>query len=344
MYKFKLLALLLVGLAFTTCLAITLSYSVPVAWDPYFHLGIAEVWARGECGMFSELPMRINHMPYPPLFHLMLVPSVWLRQQYTFVRLLQCVFYPLIIGSSMLTVWKHKGKKPAVITGMLLMSCVGVFDDGFQVIPQALDMMLLPVAFHFFLTEKKLPFVAVCTLMIYNHGIASAAYIGGLVLMTLIENRKKQFFSIISLSLPVMVPLLIYIPPALSGTWGGFTDTKVEMTFWQNPLLLTLWYLGPLAFAIPLVAWKSFHWNELARYDKALVLTVYVLFLPMIVVWPDRCLSHSAVPLSLIVAPKLANWKHRKALYPILAVTFVVFQTMPWVWLVTRDFAIGHPW
>lgn len=338
MDRFKVLALSLLGLAFTVCVAISLTYSIPIGWDIWFHLEIARVWARGQNGMFSRLPMTVNRMPYPPLFHLFLVPSIWLNLEILFTRILQTMFYPLILASSMWLTWKHQGKQASIITGVLLMSCVGVFDHGFQLIPQALDLMLLPLAIHAFVQKNKFTFVLVSTLMIYNHGIAAASYVGGLVLLAILEKRKVEATSVISLSLPIIVPMLVYLPPAMS-RWGQLSDTLVEIAFWQNPLLLTVWYLGPLSLAIPLAIRESLRFNKLGDFDQATIITLYSLLI-MLLPWPDRFLSNTALPLAYLASSRIVKWRHRKILYPLLITTFIVFYSMPWVWLITRDFAI----
>jgi len=59
-------------------LAVSLYYLAPIGTDIHFHLAIARSWAKGELGMFSELPLRVNKMPYPPLFEELFATSTYL--------------------------------------------------------------------------------------------------------------------------------------------------------------------------------------------------------------------------------------------------------------------------
>jgi len=71
--KFKNDTWLILGLVSVLSVSVALSYPVPIGADIRFHLEIARVWASGMNGMFSDVALNVNKMPYPPLFHWLLM-------------------------------------------------------------------------------------------------------------------------------------------------------------------------------------------------------------------------------------------------------------------------------
>lgn len=354
MNKLEVLGFVLIALALALVLAISLVYTVPVGWDPYYHLEIARIWARGEVGMTSSFVMNSIGYPYPPLFHFILVLGVWLKNEFLYIRILQSFFYPLGLGLSMWLMRKHVDPKSALFCGILLMSSIAYFDRLFEAIPQALDMILYPVVMHFFLTKRKIPFIIVCTLMIYNHSVAAILLLSGLFVLTVTEKRNDSFW-IGTLSLPILIPSAIFLPQAWL-FWGQDPiNTQQELAFWRNPGFFSAWYLGALFPSLFLALYYALNKLQqklepfspprklsLDRFDKANLLTIASL-IPMIIPWPDRFLCYVTMPLAYLTARHLtqrSSSRTRRAVTPLIIVAFIVFQSILWMWLITRNYYI----
>lgn len=338
MNSWKFGCFVLIALAFTLTTAISLRYNRPVGWDAYFHLYIANDWANGKIGMFSNITMNVNYMPYPPLFHLLLVPSIWLRLGFEFARFLQIIHYPFVLIASCWLLKKHYDWKTAFYGTTLLMANIGIFDYTFQAIPQALEMILYPLILHAFLSMKKKWFVGLSTAMIYTHGLASVSFIGGLVLHAFIEKRKKEALAIIILSLPIIIITGLYLPPAMA-RWGKMLDDEVEKMFWFNPLLLSATYQGLLIFGWAVSFYDAYHWRKLTQFQWSCILTIMTLLL-MLLPWPNRFLGYVAMPFAYLMAPKMAHSKIWKVLLIPLFITFAYYYFIPWLMLATNDFIV----
>lgn len=340
--RLKMTAFLLVGSAFTLALATSLTYTVPIGWDIHFHYRVAEAWSRGEVGMWSEIVLKVNRVPYPPLFHLLLVPFLWLHLEYEFTRFLQAVFYPLAILTSTWLMWRHNGKQAGTITAMLLLSSTALIDGAFQVKPQSIEIIMLPVATHFLLEKKQLPFILVSTLLIYTHGLASVAVLGGLFVYGLFNRWKKETLAIALASIPIIIPSIAFMAQAIQ-KWGPTGDNPQERGFWTNPLIFTVWYIGPLVAGFAVALYNVWKWRRLERFDKTSTLTLLSMTL-MLPLWADRWLQYATVPLAYLLANKVARIPDRKTkiVYVwILFLLFLFFYGMAWYWLATRNFYVA---
>lgn len=335
----KLLAIFLVGLAFALTTTVSAVYTIPIGADIHFHYRVAQVWAYGGNGMFSPYVFEINKFPYPPLFHWLLVPSVWIGCEYEFARVLQVLFYPLTLATSMWFMWKKSGKEQALLSGMLLLSCLSLIDGCFQVKPQALDMMLLPLITYFFLENKSWQFTALSTILVYNHGIAAFIILSGIFLYGLIQNKRdKKIWATILLTLPILAVSILYLPGAFS-MWGATTDTPQEQIFWTDPLF-SVKYLGSLIIAVPIVAHNLLQWRSLSKFEKTMMFTVAGLLL-MFLPWADRFLQYIVLPFSFLTACYVAKSKWKHVLIPLLIVVFAFYVVIPWFWLTANGYYIS---
>lgn len=317
--------------------AIFLVYQAPIGVDVQFHLKIAEVWARGEDGMFAKIALDTNKIPYPPLLHWILVPAVLLNSEILYAAVLQIFFLPLAVASSMFLVWKHYGRQAAMLEGLLLLGSFAFVDRAMQVNPQALDLMLLPLAFYTFLKKDRDGCVIVSLLMILNHGIVGLAAIGGMLLLQLHRKDYKTllYFSLSSLS--ILGSQLWYLPQALARMSSGF-ETLQEAQFWNNPVVFTVLYqrLITVGFLIGLIL-TLYHFDKHKPLDdmtKLSLATIGTLAI-MLPFWADRFVQYSTIPLSLLIIGQVVRSKPRQKelwQYGIL-LCFIAFYAAMWLWL-----------
>jgi len=315
-----LVSIMLVETAFTLSLCASVVSGAPIGVDYRFHLAVAEAWAKGLNGMFSEVVMRVNHYPYFSVLHLLLVPNVWLGCSDLFAMFLQVFFYTAIFGTVLLMALGHDGANGAMWSGLLLFGCMAFTDSAIQVRPQTLDMLLLPIALGFYLSGKKTSFLASTLALAYNHGFASLVLIWVLYLVKLRDRQWLKTTILFGvLILPIMIPSLLYLPGAFS-KWGGTDASSQETLFWQSPLLYSLFYLGALSLGFPVFLNALAKWRSQDGYARALCLVVAgsLIMLPL---WPDRWLQYQAIPFALLTANWLTKRTRRETV--LLAVPLV---------------------
>lgn len=319
--KIDVALILLVGLAASLTLAVSLYYTEPVGWDIHFHYSVARIWAAGGNGMFSDIVMQTNKMPYPPVFHWLLVPAVWFGVEWEFARALQVLFYPLALATSMFVVYKaRESKQQALLTGLFLVSSFGFYDHAIQVFPQSLDAVLFPIAIWLYLKKDKPWWLVAAGLMVWSHGLAALALLGGLAMLSLKEHYK-QFLAFAGISAPVVVSSLIFLAPALA-RWSG-VDSQSEASFNSNPVTWTLWYLGvPLSLILIFVVYRVWKNKTADKLDWISIATLLTL-IPLGIWWHDRYFAYAAMPLSYIAAKATANTKQLKP-YIILVLLILV--------------------
>jgi hypothetical protein len=252
---------------FIFAIAVGIFVTYPVGADIHFHIHVATIWASGQNGMFSTYVMAINHFPYPPIFHWLLVPSVWLGIPLLFAKILQVIFYPMSIATAMYLMRKHCGNEAGLLVGLVLLSSIGYWDRSLQIIPQTFDTLLFPLILHFYLAKKQLAYIASSLTLVYGHGLAAISFIGGIVLLAFFQHRRKEALAIVTLTAPQVLLSLFYFQGIMT-TWGGLDDTPQEIVFWANPVLYALWYLGPLLMPIVLLISKIrvTEWQSLRYY------------------------------------------------------------------------------
>jgi hypothetical protein len=324
--------------------AIALHYKAPIGADVQFHLKIAEVWARGENGMMSTLPMTVNKLPYPPLIHWILVPAVWLGAELAYAAFVQALLLPSALAASMFIMWKKIGAEAALIGGFLMMGSFAFTDRAGQVNPQALDFILLPLAMLFCIDGRNLDranlgFIVTSSLMIWNHGVVGAAALGGLFVWKIWKKDFKPILASLIMSLPIIAVTLSYLPSALISMSGGFENLQ-EKFFWQNPVLFVLDYQRLIAVGFPLALLRIVRRknDELTQVSLLSLGAMGVMILP----WADRFFQYSTIPLSFIVVPSIIRNNLKIKLIAIYAITiaFCILYATMWVWLMWNQYDV----
>jgi hypothetical protein len=328
--------LVVVALALTVATAIT--YRSAVGVDVVFHVAIARIWASGQDGMVSSLVLSTNGIPYPPLFHWLLVPSVWLHAEGAFTLALQVVLYPLIVAIIMFVVKKLRNTEEALLTGLLLLGSLAFYDRAAQVIPQAIDMLLFPLLVYCHLKDKRWSFVTVASLMIWNHGPVALIFIGGILLRQL-PKKWKIVLAITLITLPIWAITLPYLP-GLARVSTGF-QTDQERGFWTSPTF-TLIYLGPmLTFSLLFLFENVKNYRKLDELDKSMLWTAASLLI-MVAPWADRFLQYLTIPLALNAARHMNN-SRLKFLFYTLVITQAIFFCLYEFLLITEGTYVAIP-
>lgn len=326
---------------------IAMWYQYPIGVDVHFHLRIAEAWARGENGMFSEIVMRINKMPYPPLQHWLLVPVVLSGDTYFFTAVFQMCLLPIAVATMTYALWKiDDNKYSAVFAGLLVMGSFAYLDRTLVVSPQALNIIFLPLAMLFFVKRKLKLATVFATAMIYTHGVVGICLLGGIWIKALKKRKWLYIILPIILSLPVILPTLPYMVTGWNRMSGG-AENDQERGFWSNPLFFTLSYLRfPFAGFFGAV-YLVYEWrkgrrhenNEVVELQKIAILTLLATSI-MIYPWADRFVQFSSIPLSMILATQFSASKKRNTWFRVVYFLFLFMYAALWLWLAAGSYTV----
>jgi hypothetical protein len=299
------------------------SMSIPLGTDVHFHFSVAEVWARGENGMFSQVVMGENLFPYPPVFHWLLVPAVWTGTQLVVGRVFQTVLPFGIFLCTCLFVSRHVGPKACAVAGLVLISSVGFTDGAIQCRPMGLSMLLLPFVFHYLLSENGRGFVVCNSLVGYTHGVAGLASTWLLMLRGFL---CKKTWKTALLAVLFLVPLAVVSVAYFGGAvdkWGGHMDTYQEYLLFTEPLSMLPYYAGVSLLGWLFVVLVLARWNGASEFSKTLTLSLLGLTI-MIPFWADRFLQYSMISLACLVGVGVSKDKRLVAAFvPMLAVLAV---------------------
>lgn len=310
---------------FTTA-SITAQY--PIGSDyPNFHIKIAELYANGENGMFSPLVFEVIRFPYPPIFHLLLVPSVWLGFPNEMGLALEIILPAVSYLSFLLLVRKFRGENAALLGGLILFASTSYMDGVFQPRPNSLDLALMPVMLLFFLTDKPKSYLATAALMVYNHGAAAAAATYTLPLHKL--KQPKLLAATILIILPIAALTLYYFSGALT-TWSGHDENLQEPLIWSSPLTFIPKYAGATLLGFIAAAAIIPQWKKTDLFDRTLILMLAGLTI-MIPLWADRFLQYAAIPLAALAASYfIKKPKLKISIYGLALFLFIYYMVMMW--------------
>lgn len=328
-----------IALSFGLSLVISLYYPIPIGADFHFHMKITKLYRQGKLAMLEPDILKVNNLPYPPLFHFMLILVVE-------PRILQALFYPLALTASTFLVWKIRGTREALYTNILLLGSTAFFDRSIQVIPQAIEIILYPLATYYFLKGRNIPFVLVSLIMIYTHGLPALLLICPFILYCFINKREQyEGGKGVFLSIFGFIPFAAFtIPYLLQGlTLHSGIQNPQELAFLQNPAIFTLYYLGlplPLLFLFAFVQ-HSIHW-KITPLHKIAYYTLISLS-PLLIFWPDRFFTYASMPLAFLGAKFLDSLKLKsmRAFFLIIVGFFAIYgYAEKWLWLLTNSYHV----
>lgn len=331
MNKLDLKYLLPVLLAGIFTISLSVVYLQPIGQDVWFHQSIADYWRRGELGMFSPPAMTVNKMPYPPLLHWLLIAVPPL--------ILQILFLPVAVASMMLIYWR-RDKLLALLVGATVIGSYAYVDRLIQVNPQAITMILLPLALYSVIRRQDKLLIVVSTLMIWNHGLVAIVCLGGVFLHLLIRRQWKPLLWILVFSTPILISTLYYLPAGLQHFSSKFENLQ-EAQFWTDPLFTPLYQRLP-ALGFPLAAYLVLKKREiLSDFDKINLMTLGTMAL-MIIPWSDRFVQFTTIPLAFLIVNWLprTSWKKKELWQYGIVLCFLLMYATLWLWLVADLFYI----
>lgn len=300
-------------------LASTLT-SIPIGTDIHFHYDVARQYSIGKFGMFSDIVFETNLFPYPPIFHVLLVPSIWLNIEYIFAKLLQIVLPFLIYASTVIFMRYHTNQKTALITALLLTSTVGFVDGTIQARPQGLTMIFIPIALHMYLRNNSNGYAIFSGALAYIHGAAGLVNVWLLSLYGFTKKHWKGTFIKLALIVSPIILITVYFFGGAISKWGGVMDTYQEYLVFTQPQTMIPYYSGMTLIGWVYLAYNMTRWDKLSPLEKTLCLSLIGLTV-MIPIWVDRFLQYATITLSCLSAVGINKSKRaQQIILPLLAI------------------------
>ncbi len=310
--------------------------------DILFHTKIAALYASGQDGMFSDLAFKVNGGPYPPLFHIMLA-MLMLLGPYTslfIVEVMQALAYPAVLAVTAFLVYKKMNLRAAAFTTIIMVASVALFDRTAQLTPQALDMILFPLALYFFMDNKKAAYVITMTAIIYNHGAWSFLLFGSVILYSLLykKNREYNVYAFI-LGLPMLLITLFYLPGYMSvhDKYASYQEQylagNVIGYIEYTGLIVGAFILAYLIYmVVELIRKKRFPY-KLSALEKMASLWLLSL-IPIFITISDRFASYAMPPVAILISGMMVRrLRKRETFIPVLIGTAVIalaFTLISW--------------
>jgi hypothetical protein len=274
----------------------------PLGSDFEYHLRLSNAWLNGENPLQNE-EYFLSGSPYPPAFHLVVAffSKILFLSPLKFMSLLQIILFPSILISFSFMVYKRTNLYTAVLSACFLSTSIAFHDRAGQVIPQALDVLLFPMAVYFFLEKKNRPFILISVLLIYNHALYAVLLLSSLLLYSVLyeKGRVKEFGAVALLSLPLFM-LLFTATSTLAAPLSIVTKTtSSQHAFFTSYPLFGVAYLGYFLSLFSFIGILYFVTKEKTDIDRILLFWV-VFLLPLYISLPDRFMSYAAQPLSMI--------------------------------------------
>lgn len=318
--KAIILCLLFFFLALSVSAYASIAYPKPIGVDILFHLDVVDAYLRGENGMFAAHVMEINHMPYPPLFHMMLLPFRALGLDNGFIRLLQALMYPGCLLFALLLVRKYGSTRQVLFLGLALLGSMAYVDATLQIRPETFDVLFFLILVYATLKEQVKLGVASAVLGIYNHSFGSIALNGGALLF---KRNWKRILAIAVLASPIIVITFMYIP-SMFGKWVGAYASPQARQFCTNWLGFTVEYLGALLPALPIAVYEALRWKTLSPLNKIMLLTV-ASSLIMVPIWYDRYYHYVSIPLAVLLGDFCSKrWSGWRSIIQLVVIGYVV--------------------
>ena len=307
--RFNTLCFILVGaiVAFTLVEKVIFvsKFDHPSGGDIQIHLAIVRGWLDFENPLFNEKYFYSGY-PRPPAMHLTialmsLVPFVSLS---TVINFLEIVLFPLILFATFYVVYRRLGAFTASLSTLLLATSTAFWDRGAQIIPQAFDVLLFPLAAYLFLGGRR-AYIPICIYLVYNHWSYAVLLVGALFIFSSMYRKEKlRDFGIIAAACVPLAAVMILNSGAMLAESSGINEAQ-ELAVLTEPLF-TIKYLGyPLFFLIFI---SAVHLRYMALYDfERLVLLWILTLVPMAVFFPDRFIGYVAQPLAIFGGIVLAD-------------------------------------
>ena len=296
----------------------------PSGDDIKIHLTIAQGWLDLENPLFNEKYFYSGY-PRPPAMHLTialasLLPFVSLL---TVANFLEVFLFPLTLLATFYVV--YKSTSPDAFTaalGLLFLATSPAFwDRGVQVIPQAFDVLLFPVAAYLFLNGRR-AYIPICIYLIYNHWFYAVLPVSALFIFSLMYRKEKlRDFGIIAAACIPLAVVMGLNAGAMLAESSGINEAQ-ELAVLTEPLFAVK-YLGYPLFFLVFICAIHLRYMKLQDFERLVLLWILTLA-PMVVFFPDRFIEYVAQPLAILGGIVLADlFKGEKVRAAVLFSVFI---------------------
>jgi hypothetical protein len=318
---FILVGIIVAFTLFAKALFVT-KFGHPSGDDIQLQLPIIQGWLDFENPLLNE-KYFINGYPRPPAMHLTiaLVAVLPFVSLLTAVNFFEIILFPGVLLATFYLVYKKTDVFTAALSVLILATSPAFWDRGAQVIPQAFDVLLFPIAVYLFLEGRRL-YIPICIYLIYNHWGYALLPIGSLFIFSLIYKKEKiRDFGIIALaSIPLAVVMIFNVGAMLAES--SRMNEAQELAVLTEPMF-AIKYLGYPLFFLIFISAARLRYVKLQDFEK-LVLFWILALLPMVVLFPDRFIGYVAQPLAIVGGVVLADLlKNNKARAGILFAVFL---------------------
>jgi len=299
------------------CIEIIWLCTLTIPGEPFgsdiwnFHKFIIADFAEGKNGMFR--PDVVNSQgPYPPLFHILMVPAYLSGNFNGIVLMLQMLLMPLVTGVISIFVWRFFGPRNAVIVTLLLFLSMGFRDRTSQVIPHTIDMILMPLIMYSILKAKNKIYAGSTSAMIYNHGLYGFVFLAGTSLFLVFKRRKM--LRVLPLILLVTSPMILITVTY----WNNYMSVPIPpqtIYAWTNPFF-DVEYLGFYTI-LGLILFVTSRMTPRLKNDqeKLVMLWVLIALIPAINQL-DRAIAIASVPAAILASIGFnESWSKWKGLW-----------------------------
>ncbi len=333
------------ALTFIVCLALGGALIItqkghPAGKDINLHLRLSNGWRRGEFPTFNAEYYN-NGYPYPPAFHISIaiLSLVFFTSPDTVAAVLQVLLYPALFLTTFFLVQKKLGVYAAAITVLLLATSPGFWDRAAQVIPQALDLALFPMAAYLFLEKKDRSFMVISVILIYNHFMYAALPLFALLIYSYLYQKESLhvFPKIFILSLPLLLVMGLHLQAVMAES--GSVNEVQEWAVTNEPLF-AIKYLGYPLFFLILPVLIHLVLKRPNGLQPLLLLWIFSV-LPMTLFFPDRFIQYFSQPFAILGATYInelaAGEKSRLAIFLLLLVFALSIQYNLFVTVVANE-------
>lgn len=297
---------IIVAFTFAAKIIFISKFGHPSGDDIHIHMEIVRGWLNLENPLLNE-KYFYNGYPRPPAMHLTialmsLIPFVSLVAA---VNSLEIILFPLILTATFYLVYKRSDTFTASLSTLLLATSIAFLDRGIQVIPQAFDVLLFPLAAYLFLAGRK-AHIPICVYLIYNHWGYAVLPVGALFTFSLIYKRERlsDFGIIAAACVPLAAVMILNSGPMIAES-AGINEAQ-ELAVLTEPLF-AIKYLGYPLFFLIFISAIRLKYIPLHDFEKLILLWILAL-MPMAIFFPDRFIGYVAQPLAIFGGIVLADF------------------------------------
>jgi hypothetical protein len=314
----------------------------PSGDDIKIYLTIAQGWHDFENPLFNE-KYFFSGYPRPPAMPvtIALLSFVPLVSMLGVVNFLEIFLFPAILVATFYLVYKYSDVLTASLSTLILATSPAFWDRGAQVIPQAFDVLLFPVAAYLFLSGRRL-YIPICIFLIYNHWLYAVLPVGALFVFSLMYRKERlRDFGVIAIACTPLAAVMILNAGAMLAESSGMNEAQ-ELAALTEPLF-AIKYLGYPLFFLIFISALYLRYMKLQDFERLVLLWILTL-LPMVVFFPDRFIEYVAQPLAIIGGLVLADLLKNEEVRTGLLIAVFLFALLSQYYLHTALFSPQGVW